>query len=462
MYRYLLTTLSTVLFFIAYGQSITGDWTGNLEIQGMKLPLVLHVTQKGDTLVSTMDSPAQGAKGIPVNNTAFANNSLNFEIRNLGISYKGLMAGDSISGTFTQGGFSIPLVLQRETGEKATVVNRPQTPQPPFHYAIEEVSFTNPTEGNTLAGTLTTPSGKKQFPVVVMITGSGAQDRDETLFGHKPFWVIADHLAQNGIGALRLDDRGVGGSSRGQEGATSADFATDIEAAVNFLYKKGFKNIGLIGHSEGGMIAPMVAVQNKNVKFIVTMAGPGIPVDSLMLIQNREVSKTSGASAEEISENLSASREIFGLLKSYTGNDIKTALKNKLQTWMDADTTKSDDQKEKFISQQIEQVTSPWFLYFIKFNPDTFLGQVKIPVLAINGSKDVQVAAKENLSAIEKSLQKAGNKNFEVAELPGLNHLFQEAKTGAVSEYVTIEQTISPTVLKLITDWIQKTSKPIK
>lgn len=462
MYKYLVTALSTVLLVTVYGQSITGDWIGNLEIQGMKLPLVLHVTQKGDTLFSTVDSPAQGAKEIAVDNTVFANNTLSFEIKNLSISYKGLMTGDSISGTFTQAGLNIPLVLKRKTGDETAALNRPQTPKPPFNYAIEDVSFTNSAEGNTLAGTLTTPYHKKDFPVVILITGSGAQDRDETLFGHKPFWVIADHLAQKGIGTLRLDDRGVGGSSKGKEGATSADFATDIEAAAGFLSKKGFKNIGLIGHSEGGMIAPMVAVQNKNVQFIVIMAGPGIPVDSLMLIQNREVSKTSGISPEEISKNIAASREIFRLLKSYTGNDIKTALKNKLKTWLDADTAKSEDQKEKFISQQVAQVTSPWFVYFIKFNPDTFLSRVKVPVLAINGSKDVQVTAKENLSAIENSLQKAGNKNFEVAELPGLNHLFQEAKTGAVSEYAAIEQTISPTALKLITDWILKTSKQLK
>ena len=456
------TLYAMLVTLVCYSQPIVGDWKGDLDIQGMKLPLVLHITPAGDSFTATMDSPAQGAKGIKADTTEWINGQFSLVINNIRLRYVGKLVGaDSIAGTFTQMNTSLPLGLAR-IKDSAFVYNRPQTPRPKFNYKGEDVTIKNEEQGNLLAGTLTTPYHKSNFPVVVMITGSGAQDRDETLFEHKPFLVIADHLTNNGIGVLRMDDRGVGGSEKGKENATSADFATDISSAVNFLVKKGYKKIGLVGHSEGGMIAPMVAVQNKNVKFIVTMAGPGIPVDSLMLIQNREVSKTSGVSAEKISENIAASREIFSLLKNYSGNDIKTALKTKLKTWLDADTARSEDQKEKFISQQIVQVTSPWFLYFIKFNPDIFLSQVKVPVLAINGAKDVQVAAKENLSGIEKSLQKAGNKNFEVVELPGLNHLFQEAKTGAVSEYATIEQTISPTVLKLMTDWILKITKQMK
>ncbi|MFT3902410.1 MAG: alpha/beta hydrolase [Niabella sp.] len=455
MYRYLFTALSTILFTIVHAQSITGDWTGNLEMQGMKLPLVLHFTQRGDSLVSTMDSPAQGAKGIPVDNTIFTNNQLSFELKNLRISYKGLMVGDSISGTFTQGGFDIPLVLKRKDGEDTAIYNRPQTPKPPFNYTIEDVSFINPTEGNTLAGTLTTPSNKKQFPVVVMITGSGAQDRDETLFGHKPFWVIADHLTQNGIGVLRLDDRGVGGSSKGKGGATSADFATDIDAAVNFLLKKGFKNIGLIGHSEGGMIAPMVADRNKNVKFIISMAGPGIPIEELMLLQVEAVNKAVGSSEATTKGNIDLSKSVYSFIKAYKGADLKADLKTHVLDCLKKNPGMvPHDKIEEIAENATAQPGSEWFAYFIKAEPQLNIQKLKIPVLALNGNKDIQVLSKQNLAGWKASLEKAGNKNFKIVEMDGLNHLFQEAKTGAPAEYGQIEQTISPQVLDLMTKWI--------
>ncbi|MFT4092141.1 MAG: alpha/beta fold hydrolase [Niabella sp.] len=437
-------------------QPITGTWQGTLEAQGFKLPVLFHIKQEGASLISTMDSPAQGAKGIKTDTTVFTNEELKITINIIKAGYMGkLTRTDSIAGTFTQFGNSLPLGLKKSK-DSIYKINRPQTPVPPFNYNIEDVTIKNDLQGNTLAGTLTTPFNKKDFPLVIMITGSGSQDRDETIFGHKPFWVIADFFANHGIGVLRMDDRGVGGSEKGKDNTTSADFATDINSAVNFLAKRGYKNIGLAGHSEGGMIAPIAASQNKNIKFVVLMAAPGIPIDELMLIQNSLIGKTSGLSSEQVDQNIARTKDLYQFIKNYTGNDLKDALRKKATLYFEKDTQTTAAQQQAVIEQQVAVVSSPWFVYFIKFIPDSYIQKLNIPVLAINGSKDVQVAAKENLEGIKKSLQKAGNKNFEVAELKGLNHLFQEAGTGAVSEYATIEQTIAPDVLVLMKNWILK------
>lgn len=463
--KYFISNISAILFSLlsGFGQPLSGSWFGELEIQSMKLPLVLHITQVKDSLKSTMDSPMQEAKGIPVDITTFINHELSFEIKNLTVTYIGKlnMDGKQIEGTFTQGGRQLPLTFKKSEGKEITL-NRPQTPKQPFTYNVEEVSFANTIQGNTLAGTLTTPKGKKNFPVVVMITGSGPQDRDETLFGHKPFLVIADHFTNNGIGVLRLDDRGVGASSKGKIGATSADFATDINAAVMFLKEKGYKKIGLVGHSEGGMIAPMVANENKDVKFIVSMAGPGIPIDGLMALQTYAALKSGGADEDEATKQVASNKRVYQLIKNYKGDSLEKEIKNVIAKEIEQSEeakSLSSEKKEEIIHEQTKAVTTPWFLYFIRFNPQDYLSKIKIPVLAINGSKDVQVIAKENLEGIKKSLTKASNKNFETIELPGLNHLFQEAKTGGVAEYAQIEQTISPKVLDIMTKWILKNSK---
>jgi pimeloyl-ACP methyl ester carboxylesterase len=450
---FIFSVISFLFSIVAIAQTIEGTWSGNL-VQGMKFPLVLHIVQNGDSISSTMDSPAQGAKGIPVNKTFFTNNQLHFEITRLTVSYEGHLEGDSISGIFTQHGINFPLVFKKSSNSEE-ILNRPQTPKPKFSYKIEDVRFTNPAEGNTLAGTLTTPTNKKQFPVVVMITGSGAQDRDETLFGHKPFWVIADYLTNNGIGVLRLDDRGVGESSAGKSGATSADFATDIDAAVNFIVKKGFKKIGLIGHSEGGLIAPMVANKNKNVKFIISMAGPGIRGDELLLLQLEAINKVMGNPDSVIKWNLDFSKSMYNFIKSYAGVNLKSDLKNYILDFLKINPGQIPaDKIETFAESIVAQTGNEWIQYFLKSDPVADIKKLKIPVLALNGTKDVQVIAKENLAGWKTALEKAGNKHFKTVALNGLNHLFQEAKTGAPSEYAEIEQTISPQVLVLMTNWI--------
>ncbi|MFC6268038.1 alpha/beta hydrolase family protein [Frigoriflavimonas asaccharolytica] len=446
-----------LLFQNLFSQEITGTWYGNLQIQGTQLPLVFHIEKEGNAYKSTLDSPMQGAKGIAIKETKFENNELIFDANNLGIYYSGVFNNNKFEGTFRQSGMNLPLNLSRTDDEITN--NRPQEPKSPFNYNNEDISFKNEIEGNNLAGTLTTPKNfDKSSPILVMITGSGAQNRDEELVGHKPFLVIADDFAKKGIATLRLDDRGIGGSSAGKHGATTADFATDINSAVNYLIKNGYKNIGLVGHSEGGMIAPMVAIKNKNVKFLVLMAGPGIPIEDLMRIQSENIAKISGASNVLIKINEKLNSDIYSFVKKYKGKDLKKDLKEFLIIELEKlpKPEKNTVSLEDLAEQQADEISSPWFRYFIEFNPSDYLSKIKIPVLAINGSLDLQVSAKENLDGIKKSLTKAGNKEFKIVELEGLNHLFQTTNTGNPSEYGQIEETFSPRALNEMTEWILK------
>ena len=449
-----------VLFFTPFfGQEIIGSWGGELDIQGTKLPIIFNIKSNETGFTTTMDSPAQGAKDIPVAKTTFEKNELFLDASNMKIQFKGALVNDKIEGTFSQGGMGIPLVLSRKK-EGETKLNRPQTPKAPFDYEIEEVTFVNPIDLNTLAGTLTTPKNKKTFPIVVLITGSGQQNRDEEIFGHKSFWVIADDFAKKGIAVLRLDDRGIGGSNKGNNTTpTSQNFATDINAAVNFLALKGYKNIGLAGHSEGGMIAPMVASQNNKVKFVVSMAGPGIPIEELLQLQSRAVAKLDGASDADLKMNEELNRKLYAVIKNPKSNDLKSEIKTILSEELKKlpkEQLPPESEIEKMLESEAKQISNPWFVYFLKFNPDDYWSKLKIPVLAINGSLDSQVTSKENLAGIKSSLEKAKNKSFEIIEFPNLNHPFQEAKTGAVSEYAQLEQTISPTVLDKMSSWILK------
>ncbi|MCF3109716.1 alpha/beta hydrolase [Niabella sp. CC-SYL272] len=433
-----------------FAQSVTGNWQGNLNLpNGILLPLVFHIEQSADSLRSTMDSPAQGAKGIPVGHTHFTNDTLQFEAHSLNIQYTGKLQNDSITGTFTQSGHAFPLVLKKSKDGNKPFYNRPQEPKPPFAYYSEDLYFKNEEQGNQLAGTLTTPEHKKDCPVVVLITGSGAQDRNEELFGHKPFLVIADYFARHGIGTLRLDDRGIGGSEKGKDGATSADFATDISSAVNYLAARGFRQIGLVGHSEGGMIAPITATKNKKVQFIISMAGPGIPIDSLMLSQLKASFKgLKNVSETDLNTSIRLAQKAYAVAKLYTGIHLKADLTDTLLQHF--------PQAPDMARAMAQTVSMPWFTYFIKFNPQDYIRQLKIPVLAINGSLDVQVDASENLAGWKTGLEKAGNRRTAIKELEGLNHLFQQAVTGTVAEYAQIEQTMAPEVLELMTGWILK------
>ena len=456
------STLLSIAFFFCFSslfsQEISGSWTGELDIQGNKLPLVFNIKQIGNALKTTMDSPKQGAKDIPVTSTTFEKNELEIKANEMGITYKGTLKTDKIEGTFTQGQMSLPLILSKiKTGE--SVLKRPQTPKPPFDYIIEEVTFTNPVDNTILAGTLTLPKNKKQFPIVILISGSGQQNRNSEIYGHQSFWVIADDFAKKGIGVLRVDDRGIGGSNGASMSMTTENFVGDTNAAVNFLVKKGFKNIGLIGHSEGGIIAPMVACQNSKVKFIVSMAGQGIPSDELLVLQNNVIAKVMGLSEEKIKRNEKINREIYAFVKNYNGTNLKAEIKKIFLSSMQnlpKEEQPTADELEKIAEQKSSEAALLWFAYFIKINSDLYWSKLKIPVLALNGSKDLQVVSKENLNGIKTSLEKAKNKNFETYEFEGLNHLFQEAKTGSLEEYGQLEQTIAPQVLEKMSSWILK------
>lgn len=444
----------TVLFFSMsiYSQDISGRWNGALDIQGQQLALIFNIEKDESGYKSTLDVPAQGAKGIAVASTTFANPKLTLKVTAIGAEFVGdLNAEGKIVGNFTQGGAVFPLTLS-----KGGVVapNRPQEPKPPFAYYSEDVKFTNPKANIKLAGTLTLPKKEGKYPVVVMITGSGAQNRNEEIFGHKPFLVIADNLAKNGIGVLRFDDRGIAESEGDFAAATSEDFATDVESAIAYLKTRpevDLKKIGLMGHSEGGMIAPLVASRSKDIAFIVLLAGPGISGYELLLLQGELIGRASGMSETEALQAKNINKGAYDIA-------IKTADSNVIQTEL-VEYFKKNQTSENEAKQFASQLMSPWIRFFLKYDPKTVLKDVKVPVLAVNGEKDLQVPADINLTAIKETLEKNGNKNVTTIKFPNLNHLFQESQTGLVSEYGKIEQTFSPTALKEITDWIVKQTK---
>ncbi len=456
----ILTTLSM------YGQDITGQWNGILIVQGTQLRLVFNITQTNNDYSSTMDSPDQGAKGIPVTSTSYENSILKLEISSAGIQYEGTLDKDNIFiGTFKQAGQSFPLDLSREKIEKEKI-NRPQEPTKPYPYYSEDVKFENTKDKIVLAGTLTLPEKDGNFPAVILISGSGPQNRDEELLGHKPFLVLADHLTKNGIAVLRFDDRGTAESTGNFKTATSLDFARDVEFAIKYLKtrKEINKNqIGLVGHSEGGIIAPMVAAESKDIKFIVLLAGTGIRGDQLLLLQQELIGEASGISDTELHKAKAINKGAFDIiLKSDNTESLEIELtsyiKQALKDYPESEkpTGMSEDD---YVKLQVNQLTSPWMIYFIKYDPAPILEKVKCPVLAINGEKDLQVPAKVNLEAIEEALEKGGNKNITTIELPNLNHLFQECETGSPDEYAAIEQTFSPIALTEISNWILKQVK---
>ena len=410
-------------------QDISGTWHGKLSIPTGSLTIVFHISQtEQGAYVTTLDSPDQGANGIKTQTTSFNDSTLIIQIPVIHASYKGKLNSDNtINGTFTQG---MPLPLNLKKGE-ASRPKRPQEPQPPFPYRSEEVTVRNERDGINLAGTLTLPEKGTKFPAVVMVTGSGAQNRDEEIMGHKPFFVIADYLTRNGIAVLRCDDRGTAASQGTHATATNEDFATDTEAMVNYLRSRkeiNAKKIGIIGHSAGGIIAFIVAKKDPSIAFVVSLAGAGVRGDSLMLKQVELISKSQGMQKELYAD----------VTKTMSPEQLKDL--NTIQQ----------------LSAQISSMTSPWYLHFMKYDPAQDLKKLKCPVLALNGEKDIQVDAAMNLAAIQERITGNGNKNVTVKAYPNLNHLFQTCKKGTLAEYGQLEETINPEVLKDIIEWIRK------
>lgn len=449
-------------------QDLNGIWAGKLDLpNGVKLTVALNLNKdEAGNYKATLDSPDQGAMGIPTESTTINNDSIRVEIPSIKGFYVGKIFYDEmkIAGKWNQAGSSFDLELKKV--DKLEKPNRPQEPKEPYPYNSEEVLFENEKDNVVLAGTLTYPKEGNNFPAVVMITGSGGQDRNEELLGHKPFLVISDFLTRNGIAVLRFDDRGIAQSTGDHSKATSEDFARDVLAAVKFLKERKEiekTKIGLIGHSEGGMIAPLAAIQNNDVSFIVMMAGPGIPGDSILYLQGALIQKAEGEDEEKIKRNVDLQRIIFKMVK-YSNDDEKLDKNLRAKFYEEYPKMTEEEKKEigdpeVYLNMQIKTITSPWFKYFLRFDPVPVLEKAKCAVLAINGEKDLQVPPKENLSAIENALKKGGNKNFEIKMLPGLNHLFQTSTTGKISEYSQIEETISPVALNTMLDWIKKVTK---
>jgi fermentation-respiration switch protein FrsA (DUF1100 family) len=348
-------------------------------------------------------------------------------------------------------GSPLPLTLKRIKDQSELELRRPQNPVKPYPYREEDVTYTIKAAGNTLAATLTVPPGKGPFPAVLLIVGSGPHDRDESLMGHKPFLVLSDYLTRKGIVVLRADKRGVGKSTGDYATATTADFAADAEAGVAFLKSRPEVDphkIGLIGHSEGGIIAPLAAVADPDVAFIVLMAGSGVPGDQIIVEQARLIAEAGGETKEKAAADAEKERETLALVET----EKDPAALNKLLGIKLAAEGVPDAQ----IAAQTKALTSPWIRYFLTYDPATALRKLTCPVLALSGEKDLQVPPAQNLPAIRKALEESGNKHVEVDELPGLNHLFQTAKTGSPSEYAQIEETMSPVALDKIAAWILK------
>lgn len=456
----LLFLFNTGLFAQTNEQNLIGDWFGSLSNGAKDLKIIFHIEKKDNKLVGTMDSPDQGAYGLNLNEVTLKNSEVIFDMSVFKISYKGqFYAKDSIIGEFKQGTYTTTLNLKKSDKALSTKPNRPQEPKGPFPYKIKEVTFKNDLENFKLAGTLTIPEGKGPFPAMILVSGSGQQNRDSEIMGHKPFWVIADYLTRNGIAVLRYDDRGAGKSEGNFQAATTADFAYDAQSAYIFLKKQkkiDKDRIGIIGHSEGGMVAQMVAAADTQVRMIVLLASPGVPISELMLKQTEMTLRQSGISEAEIQVSIELNRKFYNVLLNQPDNNLaKKEIENIINDHANSMTSEEANEIKKQQPILTKTLLTPWFRYFINFVPDHYLKQVKCPVLAINGDKDVQVSCEENLYGIAGSLEKYGNRRYEFHKMPNLNHLMQTCETGAVSEYMKIEETFSPDVLKIMRDWIK-------
>ena len=446
----------------AVASRFVGEWVGTLATPAGKLRLGLTVARDNSSggLTGGITSLDQGNAKIPAT-LAMHGDTLVVSMPAAQATYTAVLdaAKDSLRGTFTQGA-GLPLDMGRASAPAAPV--RPQEPKPPFPYSSRDVTVES-APGVRLAGTILTPPGAGPFPAVVFVTGSGPQNRNEELLGHKPFLVIADYLARHGIASLRYDDRGTAQSTGNFAASTSADFADDAQAAVTFLRKQpgvAPAHVGIIGHSEGGLIAPMVAARDKDVAFIVLVAGPGLPGDSILLLQGELIAKANNTPQAMIDTNLAVNSRLFAAVKGARDSADAAARVNGIADRMTASLPVTQQAQARTQLENVKaQVLAPWMQYFLKYDPRTALRQVRVPVLALDGSLDLQVPPKQDLAAIDTALKRAGNRDYEVKELPGLNHLFQTAKTGSPNEYATIEETFSPTALQIIADWINARSR---
>lgn len=453
--KHLFITIGLLFLVIpVFSQDITGDWMGEITVGGGTLEIAYHIQKNATGYQAAMDIIKQGLSGAKADKATFVNDSIYLQFATFKIEYKGQLTNENeVKGKLISNGHAIDLNLKKGT----IVLNRPQEPKPPFSYYTEEVTFTS-TDGIKLAGTLSLPAKTGKYPMVIIVSGSGPQNRDGEVFGHKPYLLLADYLTKNGIGVFRFDERRQGASGGDFETITIDTSADDVEAAMTYLKSRKditLTKMGLIGHSIGGAVGPVVAVETGKIDFLVLMAGPGVNGDKLMMSQKAALERLMGLNEMQIAQGRDIIKGAYDII---TGTQLEaTKLKDSLNSfYLKKYGSMIPEAQRTMIA---EQLTAHEVLSLVRYKPATFLEKVKCPVLAINGSKDFQVSATENLPAIKAALEKGGNKNVKTVELEGLNHLFQECTTGAKSEYPEIEQTMSPAVLELITGWIKEVVK---
>jgi uncharacterized protein len=443
-----------------------GIWSGTLKAGLIDLRLVVKLSKKDDgTWAGTMDSIDQGAKGLVIDVIEIKDGTVRLELKKLKGVYEGKLSedGKEMTGRWKQAGGDLSLTFRRV--DKAPELARPQHPKPPFPYDVHEVALENKPAKVKLAGSLTLPREndklKGPFPAVLLWSGSGPQDRDETISGHKPFLVIADFLTRRGIAVLRMDDRGVGGSTGDTFGATLNDQVDDAIVCINYL--KGRKDIdpariGFLGHSEGGYVAPLLATRTMDVAFLVILAGPGVTGEEILYLQGQTIVKSLGAKDDALKKQREIQELLFSAVKAEPDNDKALKLmRERLKEIQEKASPLEQIQwaiAQKQLEAQLKTIVTPWFRFFLTYDPRPALRKVDVPVLALIGEKDIQVPPKENVAALEEALK--NNRDATVKELAGLNHLFQTAKTGALAEYSRIEETFAPSALELIGAWIVK------
>jgi pimeloyl-ACP methyl ester carboxylesterase len=443
---------------------LLGVWQGTMQTKIGPIEVYFTIEPKGSgAYLAKVTIPAQKVREMPMQEVRFAAPDVVLDMSSYGIVFEGRLAPDSasIGGQFKVGEDTMDLELHRSSGVPES--GRPQEPKKPYPYEEIEVRFPNLEAGIHLAGTLTLPSGPGPFPAAALVSGSGPHDRDSTIAGHRPFLVWADSLTRRGVAVLRCDDRGVGKSEGDFHQATTADFASDAQAAWEFLKSQpriDGHRIGFIGHSEGGIIAPMVAARNPEVAFLVLLAGTGIPGDRLAILQGEAVSRSRGAGPEAVRKETGMNERMFQvIINSETAQaaeaDLKRIIAETLADMSDSERKELNVSEDSLLTDFKGILADyPWARFVLGYDPAIALRKVRCPVLALVGDKDTQVPADVNLAAIEQALQEAGNSRYEVKKLPGLNHLFQTAQTGHPREYARIEETISPQVLQMVGDWI--------
>lgn len=445
-------------------EDFLGLWHGEIDMPVVKVEFLLNLKQEGGAWTGTMDIPAQGTRDLPLNRVEVNPPEVRFAIPNVPGEplFIGVLADERVTGVMQQSGHDIPFRMARDPLERA---NRPQEPKAPFPYRTEEVTVR---DGDVvLAGTLTTPLGVSgPYPAVLLLTGSGAQNRDEEIFGHKPFLVLADHLTKAGMAVLRMDDRGVGGSNGKVHLSTTADFARDALAGVRFLRSRreiDRRRIGLAGHSEGGTVAALAAARSKDVAFVILLAGAGVPGADLVLRQAEEMSRARGLPKEAVAAEQELLREAIRLVTA--GADSAAMHESLAATTLRlrggvADSLKASIELAQTSAAAMSQaMRTPWFRHFLRYDPRDALRQVRVPALALAGELDMQVSPAQNLPEIEAALRER-SKDVTVRLLPGLNHLFQPARRGLPEEYEEIETTVDPGVLRTIEGWIVERFPP--